>query len=379
MKKALHKPSIRQRIKEEIVHMIGVEKMLPGDKILSQNALAERFSTTPVTVHKALTELTREGVIVRRKGVGTFVSSRKSQSSGTEKRVCLIMHRPGLDQADVNPEYWPYMQDIIFAFTHALSEEFSFSMKFAGPQTDVSRLISELTGYHAVFFHYSNEVPVEVIRAIIRSRVAPVIKIGKMQEPLQCLQVENDRFEGMRLGTNHLIGLGHQTIGFVGSSEWWGDIGFAGYRAALATASLKTPNVSVIRVYAEREGGVEAADRIIATDPLPDAVMVDSDLRALGLINELCAKGVRVPEDVSVMSYDGLQFANLHPPYLSSVRVPYGEMISGGLAEVDACNGRILSHSVLNFPGRILPGKTAVVRLEAGKSVKGELAAASIL
>ena len=362
MKKPLHKPSIRQRIKEEVVRMIGDERMLPGDKIQSQNALAERFSTTPVTIHKALTELAREGVIQRRKGVGTFVSGRSGGSHVGEKKVCLVMHRSGLDRPETNPEYWPYMQDVIFEFTHVLTEDYSFSMKFAGPQTEVSRLISELDGYYAAFFHYSNEVPNDVLKAVVRSRVVPVVKIGKMQEPLQCLQVENDRFEGISLGTTHLISLGHRKIGFVGSSEWWGDIGLGGYRSALGAAGLTPSAGHIIRVVPERDGGVSAADQLFATGSLPEAIMVDSDLRAIGLVNELRLLGVKIPEDVSIMSYDGLQFSTFNPPYLSAVKIPYGEMIAAALAEVEAGNGKVLAHNVLSFSGTIVPGATSAPR-----------------
>lgn len=368
--KTISKPSIRQRIKEEIVRMIGSEVMLPGDKIVSQNVLAEQFDTTPVTIHKALTELAREGVIVRRKGVGTFVADTKRKPSSSEKRVCLVLHRSGLDRPEINPEYWPYMQDLIFEFTRALSDAYSFSMKFAAAGTDVSRLISELRGYHSVFFHYGNEVPNDILKAIVRSRVAPVIKIGKIQENLDCLLVENDRFEGMLMGTQHLIKLGHRRIGYVGSTRWWGDLGLAGHRSALSSVGLDGMNGFVIRVEAEREGGTQAADAFLASGTLPEAIMVDSDLRGLGLVDRFRNRGIRIPEDISIMSYDGLHFATYHPPYLSSVKVPFAEMISAGIAEVEASHGGILGHKVITCPSSIVSGATTAVRPAAGKAPK---------
>lgn len=366
----ISKPSIRQRIKEEIVRMIGSEMMLPGDKIVSQNELAEQFDTTPVTIHKALTELAREGVIVRRKGVGTFVADKTRKPSTSEKRVCLVLHRSGLDRPEINPEYWPYMQDLIFEFTRALSDAYSFSMKFAAEGTDVSRLISELRGYHSAFFHYGNEVPNDILKAIVRSRVVPVVKIGKLQEKLDCLLVENDRFEGLLMGTEHLIKLGHRRIAYVGASEWWGDIGLAGFRSALSAVGLDGADEHIIRVEAERQGGAQAADAFLASGALPEAVMVDSDLRALGLVDQLRHRGVKIPEDISIMSYDGLHFATHHPPYLSSVKVPYAEMIAAAIAEVEASHGTILGHKAIIVPGSIVAGTTTAARPAAEKAVK---------
>jgi DNA-binding transcriptional regulator YhcF (GntR family) len=177
MDEYIAKPGIRQAIKESIIRMIAEERMLPGDKILPQNDLARRFKTTPVTIHKALRELVAEGVIERRKGVGTFIRARKASDATKDKRICLVLHRAGLDRPQFNPEFWPYMQDLIFDFSSMLSRGYSFTMKYADPGTDIAHLNEDLRGYFAVFFHYSNEVPVSVIKAVIRSRVAPVVKI----------------------------------------------------------------------------------------------------------------------------------------------------------------------------------------------------------
>ena len=366
-KKQLSKPSIRQRIKEEIVRMIASQMMLPGDKILSQNALAELFTTTPVTIHKALTELAQEGFIERRKGVGTFVANKPTSASSGEKRVCLVLHREGLERPEVNPLYWPYVQELIYEFSHQLPEGYTFSLKFADQNCNVPWLISQLKGYHAVFFHYSNEIPAKIIQSVVRSRVAPVVRFGKMHDTIECLYLDNDRCEGVRQGTSYLIDLGHRSIAYVAAKQWWGDLGLAGYRMALSNAGLREH--MILRIEVGRQGGEEAAARLLESGPLPDAIMLDSDLQALGLIEHFRQKGLRIPQDVSVMSYDGLQFSTHHPPYLSAVKVPYGEMIAAAMAEIDAAQGRILSNKVLSFRGRIVPGLTTAEK--GGKGTGG--------
>lgn len=377
MEKAIYKPSIRQRVKESIMRMIGDEMILPGEKIQPQNELAARFSTTPVTIHKALRELVQEGVVERRKGVGTFVSRRPVQRESSEQRVCLVLHRAGLDRPEINPEYWPYMQDLFFDFTSSLCETYSFSVKFAGPQINIARLISELQGYHSVFFHYSNEVSNDILKAVVRSRAVPVVKIGKMQEKLDCLLLDHDRFDGLRTGAEYLVHLGHKSIAYVGATQWWGDLGLAGFRSAISAANLPEDAARIIRVSDERAGGVDAADKLLALPHLPDAVMVDSDLRAIGLVSRLRENRVRIPEDISVMSHDGLQFATYNPPYLTSIKIPYGEMIRVALEEVTACNGKVVSHKVLTFPGKIIEGRTTAPRggaLSAGQTASEVLA-----
>lgn len=361
----ISRPSVRQRIKEQVIRMIADEALLAGDKIVSQNELAERFSTTPVTIHKALTELVREGVVSRRKGVGTFVADRKTTKAEAGRKVCLVLHRSGLDQPDLNPEYWPYLQELIFDFMKVLGNRYSFSLKFAGEETNIPAFVKELKGYEAVFFHYSNEVPFSVMQAVVRSRVAPVVKIGKLQKDLFCLLIEDDRFDDFRNGTARLVELGNKRIAFVGSSEWWGDLAVSGYRFALSEAGLTEPAGGVIRVASEHLGGVDAAKELLKLNQLPDAVMVDSDLRAVGLIEELRKQGAHVPQDVSVMSHDGLQMFTYHPPYLSAVKTPYGEMINAAMKEIASHNGASLGKKVLTFSGHILEGKTTIDRNKA--------------
>lgn len=362
MSEYIGKPSIRQSIKESIVRMIAEERMLPGDKILPQNELARRFKTTPVTIHKALRELVDEGVIERKKGVGTFIRAKKVADRDREKRICLVLHREGLDRPQLNPEYWPYMQDLIFDFSSLLSKGYSFTIKYADPSADINRLIEELRGYLAVFFHYSNEVPVSVIKSVIRSRSVPVVKIGKSQDRLDCILLDNDRFTDLQIATSHLISRGHQTIGFLGSSHWWGDLGMAGYRSSLEMSGLREQPEFTFRLEAERESGTEVANRLAEMKRLPDAIVADSDLRGLGLIEQLRVRGIRVPEDISVISHDGLQLAAFHPPYLTTVKIPYGRMIAEALKIIENTNERSLINQTILMAGELIEGRTVASR-----------------
>lgn len=365
IKEHIRKPGVRQRIKDEIIRMIAEERMLPGDKIMPQNELAARFTTTPVTIHKALRELVAEGVVERRKGVGTFISARKVAEAGRDKRICLVLHRTGLERPLFNLECWPYMQDLIFDFSAMLSEGYSFTMKYADPETNVGRLIEDLRGYFAIFFHYPNEVPISVIKAVIRSRVAPVVKIGKTQERLDCIVLDNDRFTDLQTAANHLISLGHRRIGYLGSSHWWGDLGLAGFRSALEMAGLPECPELIFRFDSEREAGLKLADRIAESGDYPDAIVADSDLRGLGLVEQLRTRNVRVPEDISVVSHDGLQLAAYHPPYLTTIKIPYGKMIKEALHLIDGSNDRTsLVHTIV-MDGDLIEGRT-VARKVAG-------------
>lgn len=74
------------QIKSALLNKIESGEMSPGDKVLSENQLAESFSVSRMTARRALTELVNEGILARSQGVGTFVSDSRPMSSILEIR-----------------------------------------------------------------------------------------------------------------------------------------------------------------------------------------------------------------------------------------------------------------------------------------------------
>jgi LacI family transcriptional regulator, xylobiose transport system transcriptional regulator len=73
-------------------------------------------------------------------------------------------------------------------------------------------------------------------------------------------------------------------------------------------------------------GGRAAAERLFATDDRPTAVFAGNDLQALGVIEVATERGLRVPEDVSVVGYDDTQVAVWARPQLTTVHQPIRRM-----------------------------------------------------
>lgn len=116
--------------------------------------------------------------------------------------------------------------------------------------------------------------------------------------------------------TDHLLGLGHRDIVFVGSSgESSGDWApprerYRGHVLAMLAVDLPTrPPVTCDLTVAE---GRRAAHELVGLDRLPTAVVAAADEVAIGLVHELGVLGVRVPEDVSVIGVDDHPHAELH-------------------------------------------------------------------
>jgi DNA-binding LacI/PurR family transcriptional regulator len=74
------------------------------------------------------------------------------------------------------------------------------------------------------------------------------------------------------------------------------------------------------------ESGRSAASEILALSELPTAIVVANDLMALGAIQELKSKGIKIPQDISIVGFDDIAFAALSDPPLTTVCSPRVEM-----------------------------------------------------
>ncbi|MBX9246351.1 LacI family DNA-binding transcriptional regulator [Actinotalea ferrariae] len=139
-----------------------------------------------------------------------------------------------------------------------------------------------------------------------------------------------DNADGVRQALHHLRALGHGRVAYVGGprDSWSHGERLAAFRSIGAELDLDLVELGNFRPYVS--GGVAAADILIASGAT--AVLAYNDLLALGLLERLRQRGVRVPEDLSVVGVDNVPVAALTSPALTSVEVPRME---SGRAAVD--------------------------------------------
>lgn len=143
--------------------------------------------------------------------------------------------------------------------------------------------------------------------------------------------VKADHHAGGRLMARHLLGLGHRRIAVIGAPEHSAPVQ---ERLAGVTATLAEAGLAAVAVRLGREHRFEAcrdlAAALLAEGTMADAVIGLTDLAALGAIHALHARGIRVPEDVSVIGFDDMPMARYVLPQLTTVAQPIREI--GALA-----------------------------------------------
>ncbi len=136
----------------------------------------------------------------------------------------------------------------------------------------------------------------------------PVVTVGLRTRAFSSLTVDNH--QGARLATEHLLGLGHRRIGFVGGHQPE-PFDFpipsqrrAGYEAALAGRGVEVRPELEVDAELNAAGGAEAMTALLHLEPRPTAVFVMADEMAVGAMQVARDLGLRVPEDVSIVGFD---------------------------------------------------------------------------
>jgi LacI family transcriptional regulator len=133
---------------------------------------------------------------------------------------------------------------------------------------------------------------------------------------------------GADQATRHLLDLGHRRIAQINGPPGWvaTEDRRRGYRAALATAGILSDPRLEASAIPEIGPGREAAERLLDLDDPPTAIFAFNDNIAIGAMQAARARGLSVPEDLSVVGFDDVEHATIVTPALTTVRQPLAEM-----------------------------------------------------
>ncbi|MFK0152580.1 LacI family DNA-binding transcriptional regulator [Streptomyces sp. NPDC090499] len=165
-------------------------------------------------------------------------------------------------------------------------------------------------------------------RRIVEQRL-PVVLVDPLSAPsadIPSIGVTN--WSGAREAVQHLLGLGHTRIAMVAgrSHSLAGAARLHGYRAALEEAGIGYDPAIVGSTDFDYDEALAVGLRILRTGDPPTAVFAASDAQALGVLEAARQLGLRVPDDLAVMSFDDTLVAAMASPPLSAVRQPFEEL-----------------------------------------------------
>jgi LacI family transcriptional regulator len=182
-----------------------------------------------------------------------------------------------------------------------------------------------------------------ILEEILRIKLPAVVMEENTLGP-HCSNIGTDEVLGAYTAVDHLIRLGHRRIGFVNGPMSMVSIckeRYAGYRKALEDNGIPYDEQRVINSDFTGTGGAKAARLLLERDPSLTAIFFANDLMAMGAISSLQREGIRVPEELSVMGYDGLFVGEYMNPPLSTIQANDAQIgINAAEMMIELINGQ---------------------------------------
>jgi LacI family transcriptional regulator len=310
----------RRQIYNTLVKQLQSGRLPPATKLPDIEQMSEHFSVSYATMHAAVSDLVRDGLLVTHRGKGIFVADRGQRERPTVTSLVLVL---------------PVQKDIVAtgmatevtAILHGCSAGASESGAKLGihvlpsslAKEDFLQAMADLTAYDGVIFYGAQYE--SLIRELGRQKFPVAMVNGN---PTLGNTVNYDRSQAVRMATRHLLDHGYRRIacfeGYAGSSA---------LKFPPLCEEIRDRGITEVPVLypCETEGETRHfAQELLAEASRYDAVFVDNFLKARQLIAILRRAGVRVPEDLAVMGFGIEALEQGEEAFLSHMAIPYHEM-----------------------------------------------------
>jgi DNA-binding LacI/PurR family transcriptional regulator len=291
-----------------------------GDSVGSHNELSQEFNVSLITVKNALSNLVRDGVLLSRKGKGTFVSSGQS-------KLDISKHKSiGLVLRDLNH---PFYSPIVKSVERKVSE-LGYNLLLASSSGDKEKEENQINHFKQIgvtgLIIASMTLDYKASEYIKKLHVTdfPYIMISYMHDP-DYWYVGIEQELGGYMATKHLISLGYKKIGCVhgGKGNLLGEIRKNGYARALSENNIKF-NSKYIYYLDQRktrfESGNDLGKLFPDFDDKPEALFFYTDSAAMGFQQSFLEKGFKIPEDVAMVGFNDIEMAKFATKPLTTIK-----------------------------------------------------------
>lgn len=166
----------------------------------------------------------------------------------------------------------------------------------------------------------------------LKDSLVPVVALWQGSSALGVPTIDVDNQAGVRAAVDHVAGLGHQRIAFIGGRPL-GDIREreAAFLEAMTERFGGVRDGYLQHVSNTPAGGATAVEALLRHTEPPTAIVASTDTLAFGVLHAAHALGRRVPRDLSVVGFDDILLASHTVPALTTLRMPAQEIVREGL------------------------------------------------
>jgi LacI family transcriptional regulator len=162
---------------------------------------------------------------------------------------------------------------------------------------------------------------------LLHRRGVPVVEVDRRIATVPCDAVLIDNVRGAREAVEHLLGLGHRRIALLGvDTDWTSDAGrVAGYREAHAAAGVPVDESLILRIPFHDESAAQRIASLLDAGA-PTAIFAANNLLAEQAWRVLRARGLALPDDISLVGFDDVQWTDMVSPGITTVAQPTIEL-----------------------------------------------------
>ncbi|MGC4046971.1 MAG: GntR family transcriptional regulator, partial [Armatimonas sp.] len=272
-----------------------------GARIASEVEMANQWNVSPMTVHRALTELQRDGWVVRRRRAGTVVADRSAQPVIKIALVCT--NYTDLPQA----AYFNGIEEGLSA------DQYLLPLSTGNNPQEEARCLKRALAECAAIICYPTGAPENTPLLQQAAATLPLLFIDCTIEGVDADAVMTDNAGSMQLGLRHLQQLGHTRIGYfmqhpqpVSSARdrLAGYLAFQKDELGQADPQRLVRSFSVDLSWSDYYHAVEAALIELLKQPEPITALACQQDTQMILVQEACVRlGIALPDDLAVLSF----------------------------------------------------------------------------
>jgi len=312
--------------------------------IASEHQLCRRFNISRVTVRLALGDLENRGLIYRKHGKGTFAHGRGTRS---HKAIGLLIKSPQMAQ------HWPVSEMVRGVQSVVAPLRSAVIFISSAPGEWQPEMASSLGGVIVFPQDITNQD-----LDILKNRKLPFLLAGKTL--LHGPHIRLGQFEAGRLMTEKLLLLGHHRIALLSGFDPSLDTPKReGVHQALRAVGIDPAQVPEISARGSEAEIIQGVRDLLKLQPRPTAVLAfDDSLGALLSFKARREEGLRIPDDLSIVSFHDSPYFRYTEPALTTVQFDF---FTAGQKAAEALNRAALTGeavSDLSFEPTFRPGQT---------------------
>lgn len=313
-----------QQVVQGVSEAIIAGRLQPGQKLPARRTLAEELGVNMVTVRSAYLQLEQQGVVVSRHGTGTFVcldALDRLQTGGRWYDAITVVI--GKDQlGDCRREVIHIISDILSGLGEVLGGRCGRYLFISDMNAHSMRNVSK---QGAVLLYQVGGQTDEAFVRDLQKRGIPMLVAWGGALPMALPRVHYDTCSAAVIGPQHLVDCGYRRIGFLGvksSPDISLGIKYLQFTNVLQEAGLDLLARDVRHVPNVPGEACLAMMQMLAGGDLPEALFIDTDFKAMEAIQAIHHAGLKVPEDIGIVSFDGFAESSRFKPSLTAVRTP---------------------------------------------------------